>query len=262
MFQPGQSDPPANRLTRFSDRVEAYVKHRPSYPAAAIDAILAGLRPHDGGAGLDAADVGAGTGISARLLAERGVRVMAIEPNDAMRAEGQAASGPAIEWRAGTGEATGLAACSLDLMLYAQAFHWVKQEEALQEAARVLRPAGRLAVMWNILESDDAFTRDYARAVRRHAIDPPRSPSFLENPRGPFPHARWRDDRTMGFAHDQTLDREGLIGRAISASYSPKSGAGREALERELARCFAAHARGGVVRLVYRCVVHTADSLA
>src|SRR5205085_9077451 len=67
---------------RFSDRAADYVKFRPTYPAAAADAILAGLEP----AGkLVAADVGAGTGISARLLAERGVRVVAVEPGSAMR---------------------------------------------------------------------------------------------------------------------------------------------------------------------------------
>jgi 2-polyprenyl-3-methyl-5-hydroxy-6-metoxy-1,4-benzoquinol methylase len=73
-----------NPLDRFSDRAADYVKYRPSYPMAAIDIILEGL----GQTPLVAADIGAGTGISSRLLADRGVRVLAIDPNAAMRAAG------------------------------------------------------------------------------------------------------------------------------------------------------------------------------
>ena len=70
-----------NPTSRFSDRADDYVKYRPGYPPAAIDAILNGLGPP---ASLVAADVGAGTGISARALADRGVRVLAVEPNAVM----------------------------------------------------------------------------------------------------------------------------------------------------------------------------------
>lgn len=85
-----------NPLSRFSDRAADYAKHRPSYPTPAIDAILEGFgEPPQ----LVAADIGAGTGISSRLLAERGVRVIAIEPNAAMR---EAASPhPLVEFREG-----------------------------------------------------------------------------------------------------------------------------------------------------------------
>ena len=74
--------------TRFSGRAADYVRHRPGYPAAAIAAVLRGLGDP---VRLVAADVGAGTGISSRLLAERGVRVLAIEPNAEMRAATRAA---------------------------------------------------------------------------------------------------------------------------------------------------------------------------
>lgn len=78
-MEPDDPDP----TRRFSDRADAYARFRPSYPASAIDAILAGLAPP---ATLEAADVGAGTGIASRLLGDRGVRVAAVEPNAAMRA--------------------------------------------------------------------------------------------------------------------------------------------------------------------------------
>ena len=78
-------------VTRFDDRASDYVRYRPSYPVAAIDWILEGVGPP---ATLVAADVGAGTGISARLLGDRGVRVLAIEPGVKMR--GAAAAHPRV----------------------------------------------------------------------------------------------------------------------------------------------------------------------
>ena len=106
-------------VTRFTDRASDYVKYRPTYPAAAIDAILDGLGSP---AEIVAADVGAGTGISARLLGDRGVRVLAVEPGDAMRAA--AAPHANVTWTIGSAEATDLAPESLDLVLCAQSFHW------------------------------------------------------------------------------------------------------------------------------------------
>ncbi|MGH2570868.1 MAG: class I SAM-dependent methyltransferase, partial [bacterium] len=138
------SDPPLHDLDprgRFTDRAADYVRYRPDYPAAAIDHVLNGLGDPSR---LTAADVGAGTGISSRLLAERGTRAVAIEPNAAMRAAAE--PHPRVEWRDGTAEDTRLAAASMDLVLCAQAFHWFRQEEAVAEFARVLRPRGRLVV--------------------------------------------------------------------------------------------------------------------
>src|SRR5580765_3969802 len=86
-------DPPLYRQEpthRFSDRAQAYRRFRPAYPPAAIDSMLEGLAPRAGAASLVAVDLGAGTGISSRLLAARGVRVIAIEPNPEMRAAADA----------------------------------------------------------------------------------------------------------------------------------------------------------------------------
>src|SRR2546425_13350376 len=88
---------------RFSDRAADYVLYHPAYPAAAIDAILSEWRDPSP---LVAADVGAGTGISARQLADRGPRVMAVEPNAAMRAAAE--PHPRGSWPVGFAEATGL----------------------------------------------------------------------------------------------------------------------------------------------------------
>jgi len=92
-----------NPLNRFSDRAADYVKYRPSYPSETIDIILKELGKKSQ---LIAADIGAGTGISSRLLAERKVNVIAVEPNAAMRHKAE--PHPLINWSDGTAEFTKL----------------------------------------------------------------------------------------------------------------------------------------------------------
>ena len=136
------------------------MKYRPTYPAAAIDAILDGLGSP---AEIGAADIGAGTGISARLLGDRGVRVMAVEPGDAMRAA--AAPHANVTWAIGTAEATDLAPASVDLVLCAQSFHWFRAADALAEFARILGPRRRLAIMWNRRSKTDPLTAGYRHVI-------------------------------------------------------------------------------------------------
>jgi SAM-dependent methyltransferase len=250
--------PPADRLTRFSDRARDYARWRPTYPSEAIDAILDGLGDP---ARLSAADIGAGTGISARLLAERGVRVEAVEPNDAMRATGQSHPHPRITWRKGAGEATGLPDAGVGLVLYAQAFHWVQREPALAEAARILSRPGRLALLWNVHDEADPFTRAYREIIRRHATDDPTSPSFTGDTHIPFPHAPgWRGYRRLEFESEQRLDLGGLLGRATSSSYCPREGEAGEALRTALTALFERWQKSGEVAIRYRCAAHLAEA--
>ena len=146
-----------NPLSRFSQQARDYSKYRPSYPDAAITTILEGL---DKPSSIVAADIGAGTGISSRLLAQRGVRVLAIEPNTAMREEAQ--PHPLIQFTDGIAEATHLETASVDLVTCFQAFHWFNPKPALQEFHRILKPGGRLAVVWNNRNRQDEFTAGYS----------------------------------------------------------------------------------------------------
>ena len=118
-----QPDPPEPAPTeRFHDRADDYARSRPSYPEAAVAAILHGITadpPH-------VADLGAGTGILSRLLADRGAVVTALEPNASMR--DAAAPHPRVRWAAGTAEATGLPAGAFDAVTVAQAWHWFDHE--------------------------------------------------------------------------------------------------------------------------------------
>lgn len=143
----------AEQAASFGAAATEYERSRPSYPDAAVDWIVA--------AGARAAlDVGAGTGKLTRALLERGLEVSAVEPSDGMRRTLEAEL-PAARALAGIAEALPLADASVDLVTCAQAWHWVDAERATAEAARVLRPGGRLACVWNL--RDDRC--DWMRAL-------------------------------------------------------------------------------------------------
>src|SRR3954469_8121815 len=243
-------------VARFSDRTVDYVRYRPTYPAPAIQAILDRLERADR---LVAADVGAGTGISARLLADRGVRVVAVEPGEGMRRA--AAPHPGVTWVAGTAEATGLRSGSVDLVLCAQSFHWFRPDAALAEFARILRPGRRLALMWNRRSTSDPFTAGYRQAILDVAGETPMErmafdPNVIERSRVFAPPER------RSFPNLQRLDGDGLIGRARSASYVPKSGAAGERLLALLRALHARHADAdGFVTLVYETELFLSHTL-
>lgn len=238
--------------SRFTDRAEDYARHRPGYPAEVFDAILEGLGEPSR---LLAADVGAGTGIAARALAARGVRVVAVEPNAAMRAK--APPDPRIEWRDAAAETTGLPDAAFDLVVCAQSFHWFDAERAAAEFARILRSGGRLALIWNV---PDAST-PVAAAYRRLVLDVARGDFRGERDFAPASLGPWfRNLRLVEGRHAQRLDADGLVGRALSASYMPREGPERDRTVAALRRVHAAHAdAAGAVDFVYRTKLRLAE---
>jgi SAM-dependent methyltransferase len=141
----------AARARSFNAAAGLYAANRPSYPDALFDALeeVSGV----GLAGARVADVGAGTGIATGLLAARGARVVAVEPGGGMAAEFRRAL-PAVPLVRGNGNALPFADSSLDLLTYAQAWHWTDKARSVPEALRVLRPGGALAVWWNTTPDD------------------------------------------------------------------------------------------------------------
>lgn len=251
-----------NPTGRFTNRAGDYAKYRPGYPEEAVEFILRGLP-----AGAAVADVGAGTGIFSRLLACGGARVRAVEPNAAMRAAGEEdeAVAGAIEWVAGTAESTGLEAGSVAVVTCAQAFHWFDAAAALAEFHRILRRGGRIALVWNQRDNDDAFTRSYIEAIREvggehHPVEVYSERAF--DPGVVAAGGLFTTPVERRWPSDQALTREGLVGRAMSASYTPKDAASRAKLERLLGELFEAF-RGGdeLVRLRYSTVVYLAERI-
>jgi len=242
------SDP----TSRFSDRVQDYVRWRPGYPPAVLEALRhdLGLRP-----GHVVADVGSGTGILSRLLVENGNVVYGVEPNREMAAVAQADLGGTGRFHSvdGRAEATSLAAASVDLVTAGQAFHWFKVPESRAEFLRILRPGGSVALVWNLRRVDSTpFLRDYEAFLHRWSNDYQEvSAQYAreESLRGLFGDAGWIERR---FDSAQQFDFEGLRGRLLSSSYTPKEGdPRREAMLAALPGVFAAHAREGQVAFEY-----------
>lgn len=137
----------ARRASSFGAVAAAYAEHRPDYPEAAVRwALEPAFETTD--AVLDVLDLGAGTGKLTASLVALGHEVTAVEPDDAMRAA-LSAHLPDVTALSGGAEHIPLPDASVDAVVVGQAFHWFDQERALPEIARVLRPGGALAALWN-----------------------------------------------------------------------------------------------------------------
>lgn len=175
----------------------AYVRGRPDYPVA-LDAWLRqalGLRE-----GTTAVDLGAGTGKFIPRLLAVGADVIAVEPSGAMRAQ-LMAHFPQVDVREGRAQAMPLADQSVDAVICAQCFHWFATDEALDEIRRVLKPGGRLGLVWNIR---DATTAWVARLIGIMAPHDPGTPDFESQLwRGLFPRPGFSALREHTFANPQ-----------------------------------------------------------
>jgi SAM-dependent methyltransferase len=154
----------ADRRTRglsFGSVADAYERARPGYPDGAVR-WLAGDEP------CDVVDLGAGTGKLTRSLVALGHRVTAVEPIPEMLAQLRASAPGAIALE-GNAESIPLADGSADVVTAAQAFHWFDHAVALREIARVLRPGGRLALVWNTRDDSERWVAELTDTVIGHS---------------------------------------------------------------------------------------------
>ena len=146
-----------DRSLSFGSAAAAYERGRPSYPPEAIDWLLpTGAR--------NVLDLGAGTGKLTTRLVERGLDVVAVDPIPDML-EVLRASLPETVALLGTAEEIPLQDNSVDAVLVAQAWHWVDPERAIPEVARVLRPGGRLGLVWNTRDERLGWVRELGRII-------------------------------------------------------------------------------------------------
>jgi SAM-dependent methyltransferase len=228
---------------------------RPSYPAAAIDALFEGMGDP---AALTVADLGAGTGISTRLLAERGAHVLAVEPNAAMRDAAQADVQANVTWIDASAEETGLDAASVDLVTVFQAFHWFDHPRALREIVRILRPGGRAAVVYNERDEHDPLTAEYSAIVQRFMTDD------TERRRSDGLAAfaafdAWHQPCVIEVRNEHAVTHAGLIARTRSTSYLPQTGPQADELYAAVDDLFARYEHAGSVTLVMRTIVARGD---
>lgn len=242
---------------RFSDRAAVYTRGRPTYP----DAIVAFLRsegalPADG----VVVDIGVGTGLSSEPFLRAGHPVIGVEPNEPMRAVGDARLAGHGRYRSVSGRAedTTLAAGCAHLVIAGQAFHWFDPPRAGAEARRILVPGGWAALIWNdrppggtpFLEGYEALLHtygiDYAKVAHRH-VDEEAIHRFFA-PTVP---------RLAYFDNPRSLDRDDLFALVGSASYMPPPGHPRHAeMSAALQRLFDTCAADGRVDVHYRTRMH------
>ena len=243
---------------RFTGLAGLYSQYRPEYPAAALDFIINRCGLNDQSI---LVDVGCGTGISSRLFAARGIRVIGIEPNADMRRQAEteqlSLGSPSPTYQEGRAEATGLPEASADAVVAAQAFHWFEPEAALREFHRILKPAGWAVLLWNQRDESDPFTRAYGAGVRQltnaEVFEPYHgkgdallvSPLFQEGERAFFPN-------------EQVLNEAGLLGRAFSVSYAPRDSDSVKRYGDELREVFQRFQKDGRVVLRYETSVFLA----
>jgi len=240
---------------RFSTRADHYLKARPGYPAAILDALREAGMLRDGSV---VADIGSGTGLLSELFLQSGYDVMAVEPNAVMRRAGeQRLAGMAgfhsIDGRA---EATTLPDASVDLVTVGTAFHWFDRDAARLEFQRILRQNGHVMVSWNQRDQRSPFMRDYERLLERHANDyrDVRDRDLEERALTALFAPGWI---TRSFAHAQTFDFDGLADRLLSSSYAPQAGhPGHAAMLSALKTLFDAYARDGRVLFEYLAVMY------
>jgi len=231
-------------IHRFTGKAHSYLKGRPPYPEAVVDE----LERHGLAPGSLVADIGAGTGVASLLFLRRGYRVIAIEPNSDMRA---AALASGIDARPGTGEETGLADSSVDLVLCAQAFHWMDQPRAWAEFNRIARAGGFIALLWNNrVRSGTPFLDELEALLHQHSIE---DIAWAER----MDKRRWPGMHEAVFPNTHQLDLDAFLARISSLSWMPGPGApGHAEMTAALRELFARHNRGGYVEMPHECALY------
>jgi ubiquinone/menaquinone biosynthesis C-methylase UbiE len=166
---------------------------------------------------------------------------------------------PLVEFRHGTAEATGLPDASVDLVSCFQAFHWFDPTPTLLEFHRILKPTGRLAVVWNNRDLDDELTQSYTQLVKTASNNHP-AESRLVSVDPLLSSSLFPNVCCHSFTYQQELDLDGLIGRAKSVSYIPREGEARQQLFSGLEELYKSKRdENGFVYMRYRTSVYLAE---
>ena len=247
-----------NSKTRFSNRVENYVRYRPSYPKQIVsDLELNGILNKKA----IIADIGSGTGISTEIFLSQGYRCLGVEPNQEMReaAEKQLEDFGKFESINGCAESTTLENDSVDLIIAGQAFHWFDQTAAKIEFQRILRPGKSVALIWNERNhKGTVFQAGYEDLLKRYCNDYDQvdykrvGPDSLERFFAPYTYS------IHEYSNAQHFDFSGLKGRLLSSSYCPVKGEPNyEPVMKGLAELFNAHQEDDQITFDYRTRVYT-----
>ncbi|MCW2864357.1 MAG: methyltransferase type 11 [Actinoallomurus sp.] len=227
----------ARRASSFGGQAAAYAAERPGYPDTAI---RWALEPVSDRTPLRVLDLAAGTGkLTAGLLRQDGVEIVAVEPDTAMLAELRGEL-PDVRTLAGSAEHIPLGDGSVDAVVVGQAMHWFDLDRALPEMSRVLAPGGVMAGLWNRHDDQVPWVKGFSEVSGRVTADGrtdfDASPYFAEMEHAAFPHSQRRTAESLAatvgtHSHVLVLDdgeRAALTDRVLSYLRSTPETAGGE----------------------------------
>lgn len=223
--------------TRFSSRVDNYLKFRPKYPRKIISFMKHKLKLVSDSV---VADIGSGTGLLSILFLEHGNKVYGIEPNEDMRKAGEQYLRKYNKFYSlnASAENTSLKPNSIDFIVAGQSYHWFDHKKSKIEFKRILKSKGKVVLIWNSKSDTDNFTRIYVEIVKSHSknYNIINNKSRKENTFIPFfsPELFY----TKHFTNEQNLNWLELRGITLSFSYVPLVGSEHNALFKELKDLF------------------------
>lgn len=202
-------DHTAELAASFDRAADVYERSRPEYPLDAVRWLV----PQGA---TDVLDLGAGTGKLTRVVAGLVPHVFAVDPSPKMLDQLRTAV-PGVTALEGTAESIPLDDATVDGVVVGQAWHWVDQERALPEVARVLRPGGTLGLVWNQRDESVPWV-----ARLTEIMHPANGEIFLKEgtiQAGPFePLEREQFTWTMEFTRPQLLDLANSRSYVITAT--------------------------------------------
>ncbi|MHA1510487.1 MAG: class I SAM-dependent methyltransferase [Promethearchaeota archaeon] len=242
---------------RFSDRVENYVKFRPSYPIELINHLE---KNKIISTGQNIADIGSGTGIFSKLLLNTNNNVYAVEPNKEMRlaAEKSLQNKPNFISVDGNAENTTLKENSIDIITAAQSFHWFDQQKAKKEFLRILKPNGFIVLIWNSRKSEGSpFLSEYENLLKSHCSDYSQVNHRNVGLEKIMHFINPKNFQRFSSQNEQIFDFEGLKGRLKSSSYTPSEEQPEyPMLMEDLEKLFRKFQLNGNVQFLYDCKMY------
>lgn len=236
--------------TEFNNKAKDYAVGRPTYP----EEILNKFKELGVNHSSTIADIGAGTGLLTHILCKLGCEVLAIEPNSEMLDEcrNYCSNDTNIKYIAATAENTQLEDHSVDVITIAQAFHWFDKQLCRMEFKRILKDNGYIITIWNDMQEDTDFTKEYMNIIHKYEIKTTAGNTYFD------PHKEklnffGQDYLKAYFDNWQRITEDELICNAVSLSYTPsKSDKDYEKFVNEIRNLFYRHQEKGKVKFHYK----------
>lgn len=244
---------------KFDSKGNIYSKARPSYPDVLFGYLLA---ERVIGKDTVAADIGSGTGIFTIALSQFVNSIFAVEPNDDMRCKAEEKYRGALNITSinATAENTSLPDCSVDVVTVAQAFHWFDRDLFKHECKRILKPNGKVVLVWNDRDIESDIIKDNFAVNKKYCKDFNGSSNGIDFSKDSFRDFFNGDFDMVEFCNDLVYTREDFIARNLSSSYAPKE---NDIIYNDYVKAveevFEKHQANGTVKYPYitRCYIGT-----